>query len=118
MKSHSVNGLIGNAAFYSTLGIVQLGPTVSTTIQSVRLKSANYDPATHSVTLIPMRKLSYKGGVSFTVTQGAAAKPIPERHSKPSPLLTDLAGRQIDTLSMTPGRFSVSVTKSGSSPTA
>jgi hypothetical protein len=118
-RFHSSNRLIANAAFYSALGIVQLGPSApTTTIQSVRFKSANYDPATHSVTLVPMRKLSYKGGVSFIVNQGTAAKSSPSKHSKPGPLLTDLEGRQIDTPGMTPGRFSVFVTSPGSSPTA
>jgi hypothetical protein len=38
----------------------------------VRLKSAQYDPATQTVTLVPKRKLNYKAYI-YTVTQGHPA---------------------------------------------
>ena len=65
---------------YDDLGLFALfcGPAWSdgatSSSGSVRLKSAQYDPATNSVTLIPKRKLTYSGSTGITVTQGHPAK--------------------------------------------
>jgi len=80
----------------------------------VRLRSAEYDPATQSVTLIPKRKLTYtySATTSIDVTQGHAGK-TSGRPGQPSNLglgLTDLDGNPINP-ELTPGKFSVYVFK-------
>jgi hypothetical protein len=112
VKTHTTNSLLANAAFYGTLGVVQLGPAASTSsVQAVRLKSAQYDSATHTVTLVPQRRLTYKG--QLTVTQGPAARSAagPRHHPHPSPRLTDVEGNPIDPEYNRPGTFSISVTR-------
>jgi hypothetical protein len=83
---------------------------------SVRLKSAQYDPATNSVTLIPKRNLTYSGVTGITVTQGHPAKTPgqPGQQSNLGQGLTDLEGNPIGG-ELTPGKFSVSVFKGFSS---
>jgi hypothetical protein len=73
---------------------------------SVRLKSAQYDPATNSVTLIPKRNLTYSGATGITVTQGHPAKTPgqPGQQSNLGPGLTDLEGNPMNG-DTTPGQF-------------
>jgi hypothetical protein len=83
---------------------------VSTSSGSVRLRSARYDPATQSVTLIPRGKLTDSASTGITVTQGHPAK-TPGRPGHPSNLgqgLTDLEGNPINA-DTTPGRFQILV---------
>jgi hypothetical protein len=63
----------------------------------VRLKFAQYDPATNSVTLIPKRMLTYSGETGITVTQGHPAKTSgqPGQQSNLGQGLTDLQGNPI-----------------------
>ena len=84
---------------------------------SVRLKSAQYDPATNSVTLIPEQHLSYSALTSITVTQGHPPKTSgqPGQQSNLGPGLTDLEGNPLSNGS-TPGKFSASVFKGFSYP--
>src|SRR5262249_15152232 len=79
---------------------------------SVRFKSAQYDPATNSVTLIPKRKFTYSALTDITVTQGHPAKTSgqPGQQSNLGQGLTDLEGNPIGG-ELTPGKFSVSVSK-------
>jgi hypothetical protein len=79
---------------------------------SVRLKSAQYDPATNSVTLIPKRKLTYSGETGITVTQGHPARTVgqPGQQSNLGQGLTDLEGNPIGG-ELTPGKFSAAVIK-------
>ena len=61
---------------YDDLGLLAVfyGPAwsdgTSSSSGSAQLRSARYDPATNSVTLIPKRKLTYSGLTGITVTQG------------------------------------------------
>jgi hypothetical protein len=84
---------------------------------SVRLKSARYDPATNSVTIIPERNLTYSGVTGITVTQGHPAKTSghPRQPSNVGPGLTDLEGNPIGGES-TRGKFSAYVFKGFSYP--
>jgi hypothetical protein len=84
---------------------------------SVRLKSAQYDPATNSVTLIPKRNLTYSGVTGITVTQGHPAKTSgqPGQQSNLGQGLTDLEGNPIGG-ELTSGKFSVYVFKGFSYP--
>jgi hypothetical protein len=84
---------------------------------SVRLKSAQYDPATNSVTLIPKRNLTYSGATGITVTQGHPAKTSgqPGQQSNLGQGLNDLDGYPIGG-ELTPGKFSAYVFKGFSYP--
>jgi hypothetical protein len=64
---------------------------------SVRLKSAQYDPATNSVIIIPKRKLTYSGATGITVTQAHPAKTSgqPGQQSNLGQGLTDVDGNPI-----------------------
>jgi hypothetical protein len=103
---------------YDSLGLFALlyGPAWSDGTSSssgfVRLKSAKYDPATNSVTLIPKRKLTYSGATGITVTQGHPAKTSgqPGQQSNLGQGLTDLEGNPIGG-EFTPGKFSAYVFK-------
>ncbi len=104
---------------YDDLGLLAVfyGPAwsdgTSSSSGSAQLRSARYDPATNSVTLIPKRKLTYSGLTGITVTQGhpsqTAGQPAGQQ-SNPGPGLTDLEGNPIGG-ELTPGKFSVSVFK-------
>jgi hypothetical protein len=76
--------------------------------QKVPLRTAGYDPATNSVTLVPKRRLTY--GAMITVTQGPSAKTsAPLRHgSNPAQGLTDLEGNPINQHGK-PGEFRIQV---------
>ena len=82
------------------------GTTTSYSTKSVQLRSANYDPADFTVTLIPKRKLTYPGLGSIDVTQGSPAKTSAAlRHgSSPAQGLTDLEGNAINQGGK-PGKF-------------
>jgi hypothetical protein len=84
--------------------------TYSTSSGLVRLKSAQYDPATQSVTLITRRKLTHAASSNLIVTQGQPAKTSgrPQHQSNPGPGLTDLEGNPINADS-NPGKFQISV---------
>ena len=84
---------------------------------SVRPQSAQYDPATNSVTLILKRNPTYSASTGITVTQGHPAKTPgqPGQQSNLGPGLTDLEGNPING-DTTPGQFSVGVLKGFSSP--
>ena len=108
---------------YDSLGLFAVfvpgewsNPTTSSS-GSVRLKSAQYDPATNSVTLIPKRNLTYSGVTGITVTQGHPAKTSgqPGQQSNLGPGLTDLEGNPIGG-ELTSGKFSVYVFKGFSYP--
>jgi hypothetical protein len=109
-------------AKYGDLGLFSVfyGPAWSdgaaTSSGFTRLKSAQYDPATNSVTLIPKGKLTYAASTGITVTQGHPAKTPgqPGQQSNLGPGLTDLEGNPIGG-ELTPGKFSVSVFKGFSS---
>jgi hypothetical protein len=83
------------------------GPNpLSVSTVKVPLRSAEYDPATNSVTLVPRRRMSYSAKI--VVTQGSGT--APSRAGQPTdtpPGLTDAAGEPINADS-TPGKFSVS----------
>jgi hypothetical protein len=78
--------------------------------QKVPLRSADYDPATNTVTLVPKRGLNYHGSV--VVTPGSLAKTsAPLRHgtgTSPAQGLTDLEGNPINQHGK-PGKFRISV---------
>ncbi len=92
----------------------RLGPLGSTTTKhsakSVPLRSASYDPADFTVTLIPKRKLSYPGSGSMVVTQGSPAKTSAALRDGSSPAqgLADLDGNAINEGGK-PGKFWVYV---------
>ena len=106
---HSKYNLLGPAAL-----LLPWSSLSSSTSGSARLKSARYDPATNSVTLIPNGKLSRAllAGTqsSITVTQGHPAKISgrPGKQSNVGPGLTDLEGNPINADS-TPGKFNIDV---------
>jgi hypothetical protein len=85
-------GGIGGYSFSSFFGNHSSGPSQP----SVRLQSAQYDPATRTVTLVPKRKLNYDVAI-FTVSDGHQAKVSGRRghHSNLGQGLTDLRGRPI-----------------------
>jgi hypothetical protein len=63
----------------------------TTTDRTVRLRSATYDPATQTVTLVPVKSLQ----ASDVYTVGGRTRPGPgRRYHGPQPL-TDLAGRPL-----------------------
>ena len=74
------------------------GTLVPSSSGSVRLKSARYDPATNSVTLIPKRNLTYSVRTGITVTQGHPTKNSgrPGHQSNLGQGLTDLEGNPIN----------------------
>ena len=82
------------------------GTTTSHATKSVPLRSASYDPADFTVTLIPKRKLTYAGTGSIVVTPGSPAKTsAPLRDgSSPAQGLTDLDGNAINQGDK-PGKF-------------
>ena len=94
-------------------------PGLSVSSGSVRLKSARYDPATKSVSLITTREIRYSSlttlYVSDNVTSGlrpATTSRRPANRSNLGPGLTDLEGNPIVSLpGATPGFFSYSVLK-------
>jgi hypothetical protein len=91
---------------FATLG----GTKTRTTTKSVILRSASYDPADSTVTLIPKRKLNYTGGVSIIVTPGSPAKTSAavRNGSSPAQGLTDLEGNAINQGGNS-GKFYISV---------
>ena len=86
------------------------GTRISSFTKSVPLRSANYDPADFTVTLIPKRRLAYEGGGSFVVTPGSPTKTsAPLRHgSIPAKGLTDSEGNAINQHG-SPGKFRIVV---------
>jgi hypothetical protein len=91
------------------------GERISTSTKSVPLRSANYDPADFTVTLIPKRKLPALGSESgdspspspsFVVTPGSPAKTSAALRDGSSPAqgLTDLNGNAINQGGK-PGKF-------------
>ena len=72
----------------------------------MRLRSAIYDPADFTVTLIPKRKLTYPGLGSIIVTPGSPAKTSAALRDGSSPVqgLTDLDGNAINQGGK-PGKF-------------
>jgi hypothetical protein len=88
--------------------LLPAGTPISSSSGSVRLKSARYDPATNSVTLVPKRKLAYSADI--IVTQGHQTKVSgrPGHQSNPGPGLTDLEGNPING-DTTPGKFGIAV---------
>ena len=89
------------------------GVRTSKSTMSVPLRSANYDPADFTVTLIPRRKLPALGSESgdlpsFVVTPGSPAKTsAPLRHRSSSAQgLTDLEGNAINQGNK-PGKFRI-----------
>jgi hypothetical protein len=92
------------------------GERISTSAKSVPLRSANYDPADFTVTLIPKRKLTYTGSGSFVVTPGSPAKTSAALRDGSSPAqgLTDLDGNAINE-GKKPGKFWIYV-QSGYTP--
>jgi hypothetical protein len=85
---------------------------------SVPLRSANYDPASFTVTLVPRRRMTLALENSIVVTPGSAAKISAHlRHeSSPAQALTDLEGNPINQGGK-PGDFRIDV-RSGYIPLA
>ncbi|GEM_PF-6323684 len=111
-KFHSTNDFLANVAFYGSLGTVWPNSgTVSTSVHAIRLKSAQYDPSTNTVTLVPQSKLTYKGNLN--VTQGPAfnSSSSTRNPSKLGPRLTDVEGNPINNFLNAPGVFTFPVTK-------
>jgi hypothetical protein len=74
-------------------------------VKSVKIRTAQYDPATQSVTLIPKRPNSIFGGLFTSLTQVHTARTSVRRghRSNVAGSLTDLLGNPIDA-STTPGK--------------
>jgi hypothetical protein len=92
------------------------GKTLKLT-KSVPLRSASYDPADFTVTLVPKRRLSPMVMRTIVVTQGTQAKTsAPHRHGSSSLAqgLTDLEGNAINQ-NGSPGKFRIPV-NSGYTP--
>jgi hypothetical protein len=124
-----VNGttILGNDDFLSSiLGVLSPdnpigGTRTSSSTKSVPLRSANYDPADFTVTLIPRRRLTALGSTrpgspSFVVTPGSPAKTsaLPRDGSSSAQGLADLEGNAINQGS-NPGNFRILV-NSGYTP--
>jgi hypothetical protein len=93
------------------------GDRISKSTWSVPLRSANYDPADSTVTLVPKRRLTYTTfGSEIAVTQGPPAKTSARlrQDSSPDQGLTDLDGNAINQGGK-PGKFRITVT-SGYTP--
>jgi hypothetical protein len=88
----------------ATLG----GTKTSISTKSVPLRSATYDPADFTVTLVPKRKLTYFASV--VVTPGSPAKTSAALRDRSSPAqgLTDLDGNAINQ-GVKPGKFWIDV---------
>jgi hypothetical protein len=86
------------------------GVKTSISAKSVRLLSANYDPADFTVTLVPKRKLTYTELGSIVVTPGSPAKTSAALRvgSSPAQGLTDLEGNAINQGGK-PGKFRILV---------
>jgi hypothetical protein len=82
---------------------------------SVRLKSAEYNAATNTVTLIPRRRLTYGANVTLTQGRPAHAAGGPSAGTGAARGLVDLEGQPINQTT-TPGKFSVSVYKGYGTP--
>jgi hypothetical protein len=111
-RFHPTNDLLGNVMFYGSLGTLwPSAGTVSTSVHAIRLKSAQYDPSTNAVTLVPQSKLTYRG--NFDVSQGPASTPSSgtRNPSKLGPRLTDVEGNPINDFVNAPGVFGFHVTK-------
>jgi hypothetical protein len=118
----------GNDDFLDSTPLAYLSPdaplggtTTSHHAKSVPLRSANYDPADSTVTLIPKRRLSALASESlfapcFFVTQGKPAKTQARVRDRSSPAqgLADLDGNAINQGGK-PGSFRITVT-SGYTP--
>jgi hypothetical protein len=92
-----------------------IGEVTNSNSTSVPLRSANYDPADFTVTLIPKRRLSALGSESaiapsFVVTPATPAKTSARlrQGSSPAQGLTDLDGNAINQ-SGKPGKFRIQV---------
>jgi hypothetical protein len=105
---NAVFGVAATLAGFPLLASGGLSGSPSTHV--VRLKSARFDPATNTVTLVPQRRIT--NYFSFTLVQGQLTKPaVGRKHSAhPSPRLTDLAGTAINPWSSKPGQFSIPLT--------
>jgi len=86
------------------------GTKTSHGAKSVPLRSANYDPADSTVTLIPKRNLTYTGPGFIAVTPGMPAKTSARlrQGSSPAQGLTDLDGNAIKQ-GRKPGKFRITV---------
>ena len=76
----------------------------------VPLKSAEYDTATNTVTLIPRRRLTPFGGINVTQGHPAHAAGGPNAGTGAAHGLVDIEGQPIDQTT-TPGKFRLSVSK-------
>ena len=74
-------------------------------VKSVPIQSAQYDPATQSVTLTPKRPIPRLGGISTNLTQVYPARTSvrPGHHLNVAQGLTDLQGNPIN-IHTTPGK--------------
>jgi hypothetical protein len=92
------------------------GVSASKSTKSFPLRSASYDPADFTVTLIPKRRLSYAVFGSIFVTPGSPAKTSAARRHESSAAqgLTDLNGNAINQGGK-PGEFRITVS-SGYTP--
>ncbi len=117
----SVNdGFLASAFWFLSPDAPLGGTTTSHSTKSVPLRSAKYDPADSTVTLIPKRGLSALASESpiapkFVVTPGTPAKTsAPLRDgSSPAQGLTDLDGNAINQGGK-PGEFRITVSGQGS----
>jgi hypothetical protein len=92
-----------------------LAGTLSPVTTSVRLKSAEYNAATNTVTLIPRRRLTYDANITVTQGRRAHAAGGPSAGTGAARGLVDLEGQPINQTT-TPGKFSVSVYKAYGTP--
>jgi hypothetical protein len=105
VKNYAVSSegvILGSSWFGDTFGFVKT---------HVRLKSAQYNAATNTVTLIPRRPLTYGGDINLT--QGHPAHAAGGKAAARG--LVDLEGHPINQTT-TPGKFSVAVYKGYGTP--
>jgi hypothetical protein len=86
------------------------GSTTSSSTMRVPLRSASYDPADSTVTLIPRRRLTYRGAISVTQGHPARAAGGPNAGTGAAHGLVDPEGNPIDQTT-TPGKFRLYVPK-------
>lgn len=92
------------------IGAFAGGTHTTVYVRPVRLRSAQYDPATQSVTLIPKRPIPDLGGIFTSLTQARTARTSVRRghRSNLAGSLTDLQGNPIDA-GPTPGKVGLRV---------
>ena len=113
VKNYSVSALSLTNHGRSLLGAFLTTSRLALSVNPVRLRSAQYDPTTQSVTLIPKLRNLMTGSVQVvTGVQSAGTSVRRGRQSKVARGLTDLQGNPVN-VDTTPGKVGIRITNPG-----